>query len=210
MRFNLKSLVLILSAVVALSIAGCGNRQPSVSQIPTAQAGDNKTQTAQSQPDTKKSEKKPQVYTPPKVDEGPKLQFSQQGVTFSWVENGHVRMSASAKEVSGGEVTRIGQLTNFSGKLYENGKLVAAMTAPKVIADTTKRIVTATGGVTLKSLERNTTVRSQWMKWYAREQKVVGDGGVKINSTMGNMQGAAFVADTAMKSIKVLDSGKGL
>jgi hypothetical protein len=48
------------------------------------------------------------------------------------------------------------------------------------------------------------------MKWYAKEQKVVGDGGVKIDSTMGNMSGAAFVADTAMKSIKVLDSGKGL
>jgi predicted small lipoprotein YifL len=209
MRFSLKSLILILSAVVALSIAGCGNRQPSASQVPTAVASNNKAKAAQSQAKTEKSNKPP-VYILPEVDEGPKLQFSQQGVTFSWVENGHVRMSASAKEVNGGEVTRIGQLTNFSGKLYENGKLVATMTAPKVIADTTKRIVTATGGVTLKSLERNTTVKSQWMKWYAKEQKVVGDGGVKIDSTMGNMQGAAFVADTAMKSIKVLDSGKGL
>lgn len=207
---RLKIIVLIICAVAALSIAGCGRRQPSVSQVPAAQANDDKASTAQSQTDTNKAEKKPPVYTPPAIDDGPKLQFSQQGVTFSWVENGKVRMSASAKEVMGGEATKIGQLTNFSGKLYENGKLVATMTAPKVVADTTKRIVTATGGVTLKSLERNTTVKSQWMKWYAKEQKVVGDGGVKIDSTMGNMSGAAFVADTAMKSIKVLDSGKGL
>ncbi|MCE5323435.1 LPS export ABC transporter periplasmic protein LptC [bacterium] len=203
----MKNIVLVLVGVMVLLVAGCGKRQPSVSQVPVAQASDNQAQTSQNKTDT---EKKPQAYMLPRVDDGPKLQFSQQGVTFSWVENGHVRMSASAKEVSGGEVTRIGRLTNFSGKLYENGKLVATMTAPKVIADTTKRIVTATGGVTLKSLERNTTVRSQWMKWYAKEQKVVGDGGVKINSTMGNMQGAAFIADTAMKSIRVMDSGKGL
>ncbi len=39
----------------------------------------------------------------------------------------------------------------------------------KAVADTVNRGVTATGGVTLKSVERNTVVKAAWIKWYEKE-----------------------------------------
>ena len=92
------------------------------------------------------------------------------------------------------------------------------MTAPRAVADTSKRTVTATGGVVLKSTSaaalgsavRDTVVHAQRIRWYANAHKFVGDGGVKISSTSGTIEGAAFVADTALKTISVRDSAKGL
>ncbi|MCE5200106.1 MAG: LPS export ABC transporter periplasmic protein LptC [Armatimonadota bacterium] len=206
----------ILAALVFLA-AGCSSKQPTVPNAAPVVPGDKVVKT-QAVPvkdtpvdqDKAQTGKKTPPYVGPKVETGPKLQLSQQGVTLRWIENGSTRMSATAKEFKGNEITRVGELLHFSAQLYENGKLKATITAPKAVADTVNRVVTATGGVTLKSLERNTTVRASWMKWYAKEQKVVGNGGVKIDSTMGTMQGAAFVADTAMKTITIKDSAKGL
>ncbi|MHB9035634.1 MAG: LPS export ABC transporter periplasmic protein LptC [Armatimonadota bacterium] len=198
MRLISRNVVLILIVILVLCVAGCGRRQSDAPDGQQPNAAD------------KSAVKNQPTKVEPEVESGPTLEFKQQGVTLNWMEKGQVRMSAVATEVKGSEVTRVGELTDFSGKLYENGKLVATVVAPKAVADTVNRIVTATGGVTLKSMERNTTVKAQWMKWYAKDQKVVGDGGVKIESTMGTMQGAAFVADTGMKTITVKDSAKGL
>jgi len=119
-------------------------------------------------------------------------------------------MTSVAKSVSFNEVAQTGTLLDFSAKLYENDKLTASMKAPKAVADTNNRVVTAMGGVTLKSLERQTTVRASWMKWYANAHKVVGDGGVEITSPNGTITGAAFVADTSMRTLTVKDSAKGI
>lgn len=195
--------MLVLIASAAISIAGCGRQQ---AIAPGKQATASNVQSNA----VKDSKAKGQAVTKTEAESSPNLELKQQDVTLNWMENGKVRMSARASEVKGNEVTKVGELIDFSGKLYENGKLVATLDAPKAVADTVNRIVTATGGVTLKSLERNTTVKAQWIKWYAKDQKVVGDGGVRIDSAMGTMQGAAFVADTGMKTITVKDSAKGL
>ncbi len=117
-----------------------------------------------------------------------------------------MRMEATADEFRGNEVAQTGELVGFRGKLYENGKLTATMEAPSAIADTANRIVTATGGVKLRSVVRETSLTSQWVKWYAREQRVIGNGGVKIDSTVGIVEAAAFEADTGLKKFTVKGS----
>ena len=144
------------------------------------------------------------------VPQGPKIEFTQHGVTLRWSEKNGTQMTASAKSASFNEVTQVGTLLDFSAKLYENGKLTAAISAPRATADTAKRTILASGGVTLKSLERQTVVNAAWIKWNANTRKVVGNGGVRIKSTSGTVDGAAFVADTALKTLTVKDSAKGL
>lgn len=119
-------------------------------------------------------------------------------------------MSATAKEGRMNELTKTGLLTDFSAKLYENGKLSSTMTAPKVVADTANRIVTANGGVTMRSVERNTVVDARWVKWYAKQQKVIGGGGVTIKSDAWDLKSSAFVADTGLKTLTLKNSSKGL
>lgn len=142
--------------------------------------------------------------------EGPKLEITQSGVTLSWVEKGGSQMTASAKSADFNEVTQAGNLLDFSAKLYENGKLAASVKAAKATVDTAKRTVIASGGVTLKSVERDTTVKAGWIKWNAKTRKIVGNGGVKVISANGTAEAAAFVADTTMRSYTLLSSGEGL
>ena len=217
MHFNIclshrSCLFYILAAAFLLLLAGCGSRQSSTSSnkptesVKTTVAGSKSKGNAKTIENAKPDE--PAVK--PIEDTGPKLELSQRGVTLNWVEKGVLRMSATASKGQISEITKVGMLFNFSAKLYDNGKLTTTMTAPKVIADTTNRIVTATGGVTLKSLDRKTVVKAKWMKWYEKKQKVVGNGGVDIKSDTWNVQSAAFIADTALKNLSVQNSAEGL
>ena len=192
---------LLLGLITLLTgSGGCGQPlRPTSSQAPKAQ---------QSRPAAKQPAPKP-------PDTTPEIKFIQTGITLKWTEKGKTRMSAKARQLEGNEVTQTGVLLDFSAELYENGKLTTTMTAPKVVADNAKRTVLATGGVVIKSLDRSTIVKSGWAKWFSREQKIVGNGGVKVTSTMGTndhyeMQGAAFETDTALKTIKIKNSAKGL
>ncbi len=136
----------------------------------------------------------------------PSLGISQEGLTFKWVEQGQVRMTATASNLSGNDISGIVVVKDFAGKLYQQGKLTATLHAPKALVDTARRVVTAMGGVTVKSLERDTIANSAWMKWSEKAQKLIGGGGVTVNSaTMGDMTGAAFEADTGLKSWKLTD-----
>ena len=156
-------------------------------------------------------EEKPAPQKPEEpIEESPKLEITQSGVTLRWTEKNGSQMTASAKSADFNEVTQIGSLVDFSAQLYENGKLTAGLNAPKAIVDTAKRNVTASGGVTLKSMERNTIIKAGWIKWDANTRKVTGNGGVKVTSDTGVAEAAAFVADTSLKSYTLLSSGKEL
>lgn len=199
-RLRSLAAALVYVAVVFLAV-GCGQKDTAkVSDSPRAEqpAG---LGTPESKPPA------PQVGAP---EEGPKLALSQKDITLRWVDNGSLRMSAKAKEFRGSEVTKTGELLDFSAQLYEDGKPVTTITAPRVVADTANRIVTATGGVLVKSLERNTVVKAEWIKWYAKNQKIVGNGGVSIKSDVWDAEAAAFVADTALKTVSLRNSAKGL
>lgn len=186
---------------VALLLVGCGQADSGRPAKPAKPAAARQTV-------TKPAQKPAKHESAP--DNMPKLTLSQKGVTLNWVERGVLKMSATAKEFRGNEVTRRGELIGFSAQLYENGKPATTLTAPRVVADTTNRIVTATGGVVMKSLARNTTVKADWAKWYEKKQQIVGNGGVKISSDAWTAEAAAFVADTGLKTISLRDSAKGL
>lgn len=157
------------------------------------------------------SESKPDPQQPAEpVKETPKLEITQSGVTLRWAEKNGSQMTASAKSADFNEVTQVGSLLDFSAQLYENGKLTAGVSAPKATVDTDKRTVIASGGVTLKSLERSTVIKAGWIKWDANTRKVMGNGGVKITSDTGVAEAAAFIADTSLKSYTLLSSGKEL
>lgn len=206
------ALVALLAAFGLMVAAGCRSEHTVAPEADGAAAPSPAPQS--SQPAAEAPE--PAGVEPPAGTEsadrpdGPRLELTQQGVTLTWHERGQLRMDARASSLKADEVTKTGTLLDFSARLYENGKLTAEIRAPKAVADTDKRIVTASGGVTLKSVERATTVRSEWVRWYAREQRVVGNAGVKIESAMGTITAAAFEADTALKTLTLRDSAKGL
>ncbi len=47
-------------------------------------------------------------------------------------------------------------------------------------------------------------------KMVCKAEKIIGSGGIKIESALGTMEAAAFVANTELKSLKLLSSSKGL
>lgn len=140
----------------------------------------------------------------------PKFEIIQRGVNLRWDSKDGTQMTATVRSGDLNTITQVGTVLDFSAKLYENGKLTATVSAPRAIVDTAKRTIMATGGVTMRSLERETTVKSSWMKWNANTHKIVGNGGVTVRTANGRAEAAAFMADTAMKQYTLLSSGKGL
>ena len=195
----------ILSAAVAvlLVVGGCTSEPTDApeggSSSTTNHADASATQSGQ-----------PSSEQPPK-DTEPTLAGIQTETKMNWSDNqGRRRMSATARQISWNESSLRGQALDFSAQLYENGKLTASIKAPKAVIDTKTQTVTATGGVVMESLERETKVRSEWVKWYAQKNKVIGNGGVKIESPDWNAEGAAFEADTSFENYTIMDSAKGL
>jgi len=208
-------IILLIAAALLMATVGCGRRHETNETILPEKLARKKTAASETKRKTvdnpsKQGNAKPAQDANPAKSVGPLIEVEQKTVTLRWVEKGVLRMSATAREGRINELTKTGVLTDFSANLYENGKLTASLTAPKVAADTVNRIVTATGGVTVKSTVRNTTLRAGWVKWFAREQKLIGNGGVKIKTDMWETESAAFVADTGLKTLTLKNSAKGL
>jgi len=199
--------LLALGGLLAICVAGCSsgksNAQPATAPVARKAA-----------PATTKPAGDPNSRSLPKPGPGsgrPKVTITTQGVTVTWPDpKGNKLMTARAKQLSWDELQQKGSALDFSAKLYENGKLTATMSAPKAEVDTKNQIVLATGGVTLTSTERKATAKAGWMKWYAKKKTVIGNGGVKIKTPMWETQGAAFVADTTLKTFTIKDSAEGL
>lgn len=199
----IKPVLVIAGAAFLFVLAGCGRQGVTTPGKATV------VPSKMTQPEAKSAAKDDKPYKPDEPGR-PTLEVSQQGITLNWVEKGVLRMSATASHLDGKELFSTGWLKNFSGKMYEDGKLTGTMTAPDVMVDMKPRVVTATGGVKVKLVEHNAVITSKWMKWYSKQQKIIGGGEVKITSDMGTSTSAAFVADTALKNLKLLDSSKGL
>lgn len=195
----------VISVMVLGAMVGCAPR-------PAARRADSSAARPAGKPAPAPEQRKARARAPVATadDAGPKLGGVQKAVTLRWTQKGLLRMSARASQLEGSEVTRTGTLVNFTAQLYENGKVTATLSAAKATADTKNRTVTAVGGVTMRSLVRKTTVKCDWARWSEKAQKVVGDGGVRIDSEMGTIEGAAFVADTALNTVTIKDSAEGL
>ncbi|MCX8052257.1 MAG: LPS export ABC transporter periplasmic protein LptC [Armatimonadetes bacterium] len=199
-------IAVVLVGVVFLP-GGCGKSGP----VPSSKLRDSAPKATSTKAQAS-AQTKPVV---PAQGAVPNLKIVQKSLAFQWIEKNKPSLKATAREFQGDEISRKGILLDFRGELYDNGKLTTTMTAPKVVVDAEKRTVTATGGVLIKSLVRRTVVRSEWAVWYSRQNKIVGDGGVRWTSEMNGKgrfegQSAAFEADTALKTITALSSAKGL
>lgn len=220
---------ILLPVVSVCLIAGCGRDRQASSALPAPQPGP----VASARPggasgvkpatstDGGATAKNPPAVNPEAVL--PPLEVVQQNPTFTWIENGKISMKGSAKKFvgepanskSGGPLSWRGVFLDFSAQLYENGKLTTSMKAAKVVANQSDRTVLANGGVVLKSLDRGTVIESKWAKWFSRQNKIVGNGGVKFLWNMGGQgtmkgESAAFVADTALSRFEARNSAKGL
>lgn len=204
-------LVVALIGVVALTMGGCrsgsGTAAPTTGRPTGGAKGASSAASRAGDPSVSTTAaRKPE--SPP--DPGPMIEIEQDSITLKWIDNGKVRMSATAREGKVDERTKTSVLSGFVAELYEDGKLTSTLAAPKVVADAASRVLTATGGVTVKSVERKTVIKADWIKWYARHQKIIGNGGVTIKSDTWDLRSAAFVADTGLKALTLKNSAKGL
>jgi len=197
------ALVLVGLAAAVLS-AGCGTaaeRRPGKTGAPVSR-------TKPAPP----GEQTPSKQPSPATGEGPtppKLKVVGRKVTLTWQEAGQPKLSASAQELTGNTLSGKAALRQVNADLYQKGKIVAKLTAPLVEADEKTRIVTATGGVTIVSTvpESNIrTVKADWIKWYSREDKIIGDGGISARGPVVSIDAAAFTADTRLRTIALTAS----
>ena len=197
------SLVILAAAVsvVGMLSAGCGRRAEQRAGQPRPGAHYVRPPALQ---------KKAQAERPAKPTETsavPKLKIIGRKVTLTWQEAGQPKLSASAQELTGNTVSGRASMKQVTAEFYQKGRLVAKLSAPLVEADEKTRIVTATGGVTVTSTvpESNIrTVRAEWIKWYSREDKIVGNGGVSARGPVVSIDAAAFTADTRLRTLKVM------
>lgn len=194
-------LIVTLCAGIALA-AGCA-RRPTESATQPAGGGHSTGQSSD------RNQAKP-LLEEAKTPAPPKLAVTQEGVTLSWNDKAGRTMVAKARSDSFSLRTQVGTLLDFSAKLYENGALLASVSAPRAYVDTAKRTVMATGGVDLKFAKPQTRVRSEWIKWTPDTHRIVGNGGVTMTYPNGAATAAAFVGDTAKQTLELRDSGEGL
>ncbi len=185
--------------VVSALVAGCG-KSPEPARAP---------QPTNSKPGQISA--KPKDRPAKEVDltkkETPDLKVSGQIVRISWEEKGKVSMKATAQEFSGNTISGEATLKRVNARLFSNGKQTATIVAPLVQVDENSRVLTASGGVTLTTSDPKSsikTVKASWIKWYARDNRIVGNGGIKARGPVASIDAAAFIADTQLRSIRIL------
>jgi hypothetical protein len=147
---------------------------------------------------------------PPPKPEGPaapQLKFSGQKITLAWQQNNKPKLTAAATELTGNTVSGKAAMKHVAAEFYDNGKVVARLVAPFVEADEKTRVVTASGGVTITSAVPGSTiqtVKADWVRWYSREDKLVGDGGIHARGPVTSIDASAFIADTRLRTIKIM------
>lgn len=136
----------------------------------------------------------------------PQLKVIGRKVNLNWQEGGEPKLAVTAVELTGDTLAGKAAMKQVSAELYQDGKLVAKLVAPNVEADEKTRIITATGGVTLTSNVPESTIRTvkcDWIKWYSKSDKIIGNGGVTATGPLVLIKAAAFTADTKLRTVKV-------
>jgi LPS export ABC transporter protein LptC len=189
----------ILLGVVVLAV-GCG-KSPDRAKAPVA---------AESKPTVTKAQQP--VAKPPKdiaqdKPSVPELEVKGRLVTISWDEKGKISMQATATEMTGNTVSGTATIKKVKARLFSNGRQTGTLVAPLVQADEGSRVLTASGGVALTSSDPKSSIRTvkcQWIKWYSRENRIVGGGGVKAHGPVASIDAAAFIADTQLRNVRIL------
>lgn len=197
--------LVFITLTAALVLGGCGRDS----------AGPNQSANNAEKPRPANGQSRaPDSGPPAETVSSPPLKLVQKEISLKWVDKGVLRTSLTAASVGAqlvngrGEI--VGEMQGVSAKLYDGGKLSATMTAPKAVVDTPSRTITATGGVVVDSVTRNTVIKCDWAKWHERKSMIVGNGGVSINSETLKAEAAAFVYDIRSQKLSLHNSAKGL
>lgn len=188
-RIGVYIAVALAAVLMVALISGCGARKPSQ---PASQAG--------KQGSPGKASEKP--ATPVALPERDKVGVTTKNVTLTWEEAGKLKMQATAREIIGNQLTGKGEMHDAKVLWYDKGQLTTVMQAPRIDAENATKVLLASGGVTVKSIPRNTVVKARQLKFYANDHKIIGSGGVKVTSDMGTVNATGLVADTELKTIK--------
>ena len=155
-------------------------------------------------------EKQPGVARRPDVSEkAARLRVESRGLReLSWQENGKYIMRASAARLTGEEQGK-SELKGARLTLYRAGVESARISAGVIRADARARTLTATGGIAVDSATNDTHVTVRSLEWKYREGKIVGEGGVRVSSGLGEVYGDRFTADTGLDKVTLYSSGGG-
>ncbi len=124
---------------------------------------------------------------------------------------GHLLVEAHVKAVDGtGGLSLLGNLTGVWARLYQRGAPAAVLTAPHAVGSSYQKtvVVTATGGVVIKSLmQPGTKLTADKVVWYpnARIDQIVATGHVvyRDGKSGATATGPWLKADTQMKSFRM-------
>jgi hypothetical protein len=140
----------------------------------------------------------------------PALNVSGQAVKLFWEDKGSKALTVTAREMSYNS-DGTAKLSNATAKLYQQGKLAALLVAPVIQADEKTKVAIASGGVTLTSSDTRSairTVKAQRIKWSSRDNKILAEGGVRATGPHAFITGSVLVADTRMRTVRVMANPK--
>lgn len=154
------------------------------------------------------------LFRPVQAAPPPALGAAAQGVTFTLPDPklpGKLLAEVHARSASGNSVETgfLGSLTGVWARLYQKGIPAATLTAPHAQGSSLKKtvVVTATGGVVVKSLTQpGTKLLADTVVWYAGLNKIVATGHVfyRDGKTGATMTGPTMTADTRLKSLQIM------
>lgn len=182
-RIGMISRLILIALCTALIPAGCA-RKPSRSP-----------------------EVKPAVKQADAEQERRKIDARFEGARVTWDDDRGNRLweagfeSATAAATEGASSTV--ELTKVEAGLYENGKVVSRMVAPRVVADSGKKQIRAFGGVKITSLVNGTTATAEEMLWKPNENTISGRDDVVMRKGNMTIRAQDIIADTALRRVKL-------
>lgn len=134
-------------------------------------------------------------------------EFSKARIIWS-DSHGRRVMEAQFKEAVGSQTGNNStlELRTVKASLYKNGKIAGILTAPSVMADSRKKEIWASGGVTVSSAVENATASADRIVWKAREDRLYGTGNVNMAKQNVSVAASSFQADTALKKSRFTDA----
>lgn len=150
------------------------------------------------------------LAAPPKP---PTLGATVQGPTITVPDPklpGRLQLMVHAREIRGTSEGGGfgGTMSSVYAQLYQQGQPSAILTAPLAVASSRQKavVVTATGGVVVKSLTQpGTRLTADKMVWYAGQNKIIATGHVvyKDGKTGAVLTGPSMTADTRMQTVQM-------
>ena len=181
----------IIGAATLCLLAGCSNR---------------KTATATGSPT-------PPTKPTPTPTLPPQFQGAAQRINITLFDAKGRKIAEVSGDSAG--LTPVGKsqevsVTRGKATLFKDGKPAATVSADRLTADNLSRILKATGGVVVRSLEQEgtPTARADTVTWEHDRDRIHGTGGVKVTADTGwEIPAASFTGDTELKTLDVVGNG---